>query len=100
MDNQNQLLEQHQEVVERIRHCYEMIGIIILMGIIIFSSIGLSALKHPDEGLLHAFATLLMCWLVPSCVNSIAHQIGLFKEVVKVLNREIKLIAISGKVSE
>lgn len=90
MDNQTQLLEQHREVVERIKHSYQTIGVIILMSIIIFATIAVSALTHPDQGLVQAFATLLMCWLVPSCVLNVARQIGLLKEIANAFNHEIK----------
>jgi hypothetical protein len=90
MDKQTQLLEQHREVVERIRHGYQAIGIIIVMSIIIFSTIAVSALTHPDQGLVQAFATLLMCWLAPCCVLNTVRQIVLLKEIATALNHEIK----------
>lgn len=90
MDKRTQLLEQYREVVERIKHSYQTIGVIIVMSIIIFATLAVSALTHPDQGLVQAFATLLMCWLAPSCVLNVARQIGLLKEIATALKHEIK----------
>lgn len=90
MDKRTQLLEQHREVVERIKHSYQTIGVIIVMSIIIFSTIAVSALTHPNQGLVQAFATLLMCWLAQSCVFNVVRQIGLLKEIATALKHEIK----------